>query len=80
MISALLFKDMIEYKARDGTIKKMSKEEMAKRMGSQAEMPQMGPDGKLSKEEKGKATLQEVSAKEACDRTWYILMVGWEIL
>lgn len=52
--------DMIEYKAADGKIMKMTRKEMNRRLEEQREFPKMGQDGKITKSEEGKASLDEV--------------------
>ena len=55
--------DRIEYKAADGSTKTMSKAELEEKLRQQQEeggLPQVGPDGSLSKQKEGKATVEEV--------------------
>lgn len=53
---------MIEYRAADGTTRTMRRAELEERLRRQQEEgpPQMGPDGKLTKQQEGRATVEEV--------------------
>lgn len=57
--------DRIEYTAADGTTKTMSRAELEARLRQQQEEgpPLVGPDGSLTKQREGKATLEEVRAR-----------------
>lgn len=55
--------DVIEYRAADGTTKTMSRADLDAKLRQRQELgglPQMGPDGSLSKQQEGKATVEEV--------------------
>lgn len=58
--------DRIEYKAADGSTKTMSKAELDAilRQQQQGGQPQVGPDGSLSKQKEGKATVEEVRRRK----------------
>ncbi len=57
--------ELIEYTASDGTTKTMSRADLEARLREQQEdgggLPQMGPDGALTKQKEGKASVAEVS-------------------
>lgn len=62
--------DVVEYRAADGTTKTMSRADLEAKLRQQQEgggLPQMGPDGSLSKQQEGKATVEEVK-----DFTFYV--------
>eukprot|EP00952_Eustigmatos_sp_NYUAD-ZCMA_P005349 23381-Eustigmatos_ZCMA.PRE.1 len=57
--------DQVTFKARDGTIRTMSREDMLRQLEeSQREMPRVDDEGKLSKSKEGKATIEEVGARK----------------
>jgi hypothetical protein len=51
---------MVSYKARDGTMRTISREELARRVRDQDDMPRPDKDGKLSKSQEGSGTMDEV--------------------
>ena len=54
----------VEYLAADGTMRRMGRQELEAKLQQQQQeggVPGLGPDGSLSKETQGKATLEEVS-------------------
>jgi hypothetical protein len=55
--------DLVEYRAADGSTKTMPRAQLEARLREQQEaggLPQMGEDGSLTKQQEGKATVEEV--------------------
>lgn len=63
---------MIEYRGADGTTKTMRRAELEERLRRQQEEgpPQMGPDGKLTKQQEGRATVEEVGLGLGLGSDW----------